>query len=104
MICTAPDRRGECYLLQNFVVREYGSKFVSMAKEGCEIMSIEDIGETVPNIEVLQEDCEELTDAEIVGIPLNFQFFLPTTHIYHFHFHRQLWRICIERIRHKKRY
>ena len=44
------------------------SKFLSMAKEGCEIVSIEDIGETVPNDEVLQEDYEELTDAEIVGV------------------------------------
>ena len=49
-------------------MREYGNKYLSMAKEGCEITSIEDIGETVPNDEVLQEDCEELTDAEIVGV------------------------------------
>ena len=39
-----------------------------MAKEGCEIVSIEDIGETVLNDEVLQKDFEEVTDAEIVGV------------------------------------
>ena len=61
-------KEGECYLLKNFVVREYGSKYLSMAKEGCEIVSIDDIGETVLNDEVLQDDKEELTDAEIVGV------------------------------------
>ena len=25
-------KEGECYLLKNFVVREYGSKYLSMAK------------------------------------------------------------------------
>ena len=51
-----------------FVVREYGGKFLSMAKEGCEIVSIEDIGETVLSDEVLQDNCEEMLDAEIVGV------------------------------------
>jgi len=45
-----------CYLLKSFVVWEYGSKFLSMAKEGCEIVPAADIGETVPNDEVLEED------------------------------------------------
>ena len=49
-------------------MREYGSKFLSVAKVGCEIVSIEDIGETVRNGEVLQKDFEEVTDAEIVGV------------------------------------
>ena len=61
-------KEGECFLLKNFVVREYGIKFLSMAKEGCEITSIEDIGETAINDELLQDDEEELTNAEIVGI------------------------------------
>ena len=46
-------KEGECYLLKHFVVREYGTKFLSMAKEGCEITSIEDIGETAINDELL---------------------------------------------------
>lgn len=50
-------------------MREYGSKFfVSMAKEGCEIVHVEDIGETAPDEEVLEDDYEELTDAEVVGV------------------------------------
>ena len=61
-------KEGECYLLKHFVVREYGTKFLSMAKEGCEMTSIEDIGETAINDELLQDDEEELTNAEIVGI------------------------------------
>ena len=61
----------ECYLLKTFVVREYGSKYLSMAKEVCKIVSIDDIGETVLNDEVLQDDKEELTDAEIVGSGLS---------------------------------
>ena len=37
-------KEGECYLLKNVVVREYGSKYLSMPKEGCSIVPIEDIG------------------------------------------------------------
>ena len=36
-----------------------------MAKEGCEIVCI---GVTVTDDEVLQNDCEELTDAKIIGV------------------------------------
>lgn len=36
-----------------------------MAKEGCEIVRVE---ETAPDEEVLEDDYEELTDAELVGV------------------------------------
>lgn len=57
--------KGECYELKNFVVKEYGTKFLSMAKEGCEIITIVDIRKTAPD-ELLQMD-SVLIDAEIVG-------------------------------------
>ena len=34
-------------------MQEYGRNILSMGKEGCEIVSIEDTGETVLNDEVL---------------------------------------------------
>ena len=39
-------KEGECFFTKN------GIKFLSMAKEGCEITSIEDIGETAINDEL----------------------------------------------------
>ena len=60
--------KGRGMLLNFFVLHEYGTKFLSMAKEGYEIISIEDIGETAINDELLQDDKEELKNAEIVGI------------------------------------
>ena len=60
-------REGKCYLLKTFVVWEYGSKFLSKAKEGCEVIEIKDIGETVDE-EVLPNGGELLMDAVIVGI------------------------------------
>ena len=60
-------KEGECYELKNFVVKEYGTKYLSMAKEGCDIITIEDIGETAPDDEVQQMD-NVSTDAEIVGV------------------------------------
>lgn len=59
---------GDSYLLKNFVVQEYGTKYSSMAKEGCEIVAVKDIGETVDDDEVLQDENEVLTNAEIVGV------------------------------------
>ena len=53
---------------------EYGSKFLTLAKEGYEIVSIEDIGETVLNDKVFQDANEELTVAEIVGVPYMEQY------------------------------
>ena len=49
-------KEGACYLLKSFVVREYGSKFLSTAKEGCKIAPVAYIRETAPNDEVHEED------------------------------------------------
>ena len=45
-------KEGRCYLLKNVIIREYGHKYLSMAKEGSDIADIEDIGETVDSKEV----------------------------------------------------
>ena len=55
-------------VLSTEILCEYSSKYLSIAKEGCEIVSTDDIGGTVLNDEVLQDDKEELTDAEMVGV------------------------------------
>ena len=56
--------KGECYLLKTIVVKEYRSKYLSMAQEGCDITSVPDIGEAVQGDE---DDCE-LTNAKIFGV------------------------------------
>ena len=61
-------KEGECYLLKTFVVCEYGSKYLSMPMEGCSIVPIEDIGDTIANDEVVQDNVEELSDAEVIGV------------------------------------
>ena len=57
------------YSLKNFIVREFASKkFLSMGKEGSQIVSIEDIGDVVEDNELLDEPDEEIRDAQIVGV------------------------------------
>jgi len=48
--------KGKGTLSPEKFVWEYGSKFLSMVKEGCEIVPVADIGETAPNDEVFEED------------------------------------------------
>ena len=59
------------YTLKNFVVREYGTKYLSMPREGSEIISIEDIGEVEDFIDTLEEQQQRRTlhDAQIIAVP-----------------------------------
>ena len=60
-------KQGASYMLCNFIVREYAcKKFISKAKEGSDIISIDDIGE-VTQI-ALTED-QQVHNGQIVGIP-----------------------------------
>ena len=60
---------GRCYLLKNFVIREYASrKFLSMAKEGSAVIPIGDIGATVEDDNLAEDGSEELSNAQIVGV------------------------------------
>jgi len=52
------------YSLKNIVVREFASKkFLSMGKEGSQIIGIEDIGDVVEDSELLDEPDEEIRNA-----------------------------------------
>ena len=61
-------RDGECYQLQNFIIRDYQSaRYLSISKEGTEITSIDDIG-TVAQ----QSNAEEvitLQNVTVIGVP-----------------------------------
>ena len=57
------------YTIKYFVVREYASsKFLSMGREGSEIVTISDIGE----VQEPEDDCDdpnkEISNAQIVGV------------------------------------
>ena len=57
------------YSLKNLIVHEFVSKkFLSMGKEGSQIIGIEDIGDVVEDSELLDEPDEEIRNAQIVGV------------------------------------
>ena len=61
----------ESYSLRNFVVREYASKkYLSMPKDGSQIVSIDDIG-AVDNESTSESEREllEIHNAQIIGVP-----------------------------------
>ena len=60
----------KCYSLKNFVVREFQStKYLSMPKEGTEIVEIDDIGDVAKDFGSSEEEILVLQNVTVVGVP-----------------------------------
>ena len=59
---------GKCYLLINFVVREYGTKLMSMAIDESHVHPIDDIGDMFAPDDLVKRDEEEIWNVEIGAV------------------------------------
>lgn len=58
------------YTLKNFVVREYSNiKYLSLPREGSQIIPIDDIGEVEEVDDIEEQQRREIFDAQIIAVP-----------------------------------
>ena len=63
-------KKGDCYCLQNFVVKEWNSvKYLSMPRSGLLITPIFEIGEVKTSDEMECPPDEQIEDADVIGVP-----------------------------------